>query len=68
MTNVATENIDLSFQTLYANLIEAMQDGVLVVTPQGDMHFFNQRFVEIWNLPAEVAGSRSDEAALGVCD
>lgn len=65
MTNGAAGNTDTPFQTLYANLIEAMLDGVLVVTPQGEMHFFNQRFVEMWNIPAEVAASRSDQAALG---
>lgn len=50
---------------LYRNLFEALPDAVLVVTPQGTMDFFNQRFVEMWGIPAEIVASRSDEAALG---
>jgi PAS domain S-box-containing protein len=43
---------------------EASIDGVLVVSIEGKMISFNQRFVEMWGIPEEVVETRSDEAAL----
>ncbi len=43
---------------------EASIDGILVVSEEGKILSFNQRFVEMWSLPPEVVASRSDEAAL----
>jgi PAS domain S-box-containing protein len=45
---------------------ETSIDGILVVSPDGEMISYNQRFVEMWNMPEEVLTSRSDEAALEV--
>jgi len=43
---------------------EASIDGILVVSEAGKILSYNQRFVELWNLPPEVVASRSDEAAI----
>jgi PAS domain S-box-containing protein len=43
---------------------EASIDGILVVSADGEMISFNQRFVEMWGIPKEVIGTRSDNAAL----
>jgi PAS domain S-box-containing protein len=45
---------------------EASLDGILVVSAEGRIISFNQRFIEMWDIPAEVVHSRSDEAALQV--
>ncbi len=39
-------------------------DGVLVVSPTGEMTSFNQRFIDLWPIPDHVVASRSDAAAL----
>ncbi|MDB6130250.1 MAG: hypothetical protein JWM04_1357, partial [Verrucomicrobiales bacterium] len=43
---------------------ESVLDGILVVSPTGDVLHMNQRFQEIWKFPAEVRASGSDELAL----
>jgi K+-sensing histidine kinase KdpD len=43
---------------------EASEDGILLVSPEGQMLSFNRRFVELWDLPSEVLANRSDLAAL----
>jgi sigma-B regulation protein RsbU (phosphoserine phosphatase) len=43
---------------------EASIDGILVVSEEGKIVSFNQRFVEMWEIPDEVIASRSDEAAI----
>jgi signal transduction histidine kinase len=43
---------------------EASIDGILVVSTEGKITSFNQRFVEMWQIPEEVISTRSDEAAL----
>jgi PAS domain S-box-containing protein len=43
---------------------EASIDGILVVDETGHMISFNQRFLELWEIPADVAHSNSDERAL----
>ena len=53
----------------FSNVILATQqetslDGILVVDKAGRMISFNQRFLEMWNIPPEVAESRSIEEAL----
>jgi PAS domain S-box-containing protein len=56
---------EVSFRT---TLLEAQQeaslDGLLLVSPGGDMLSHNRRFTEIWKLPDDVIASGSDEAAL----
>lgn len=50
----------------FRDLIEATIDGILVVSPEGEMISFNRRFVEMWEVPDDVLASRSDAAALEV--
>ena len=55
----------LRFQkTLLEAQSEASIDGILVVSTEGKITSFNQRFVEMWQIPEEVISTRSDEAAL----
>jgi PAS domain S-box-containing protein len=53
----------------FANIImktqqETSLDGILVVDEEGKMISFNQRFIDMWGIPADVAESKSDERAL----
>jgi PAS domain S-box-containing protein len=43
---------------------EVSIDGILVVDEAGRMLSFNQKFVAMWGIPAEVIDSKSDERAL----
>ena len=45
---------------------ETSVDGILVVSPEGEMLSYNERFVEMWGMPEEVLSTRSNEAALEV--
>jgi len=47
---------------------EASDDGILLVSPKGQMLSFNRRFVELWDLPPDVVASRSDAAALNAIE
>ncbi|MBI4063183.1 MAG: PAS-domain containing protein [Elusimicrobia bacterium] len=49
---------------LLGPLVEAVIDGILVVSEEGKILSFNRRFVEMWGLPDSVLESRSDDAAL----
>ena len=43
---------------------EASPDGILVEDENGKWVSFNQRFIEMWNIPPEVAALKSSEHAL----
>ncbi|MBW3549145.1 MAG: SpoIIE family protein phosphatase [Actinobacteria bacterium] len=43
---------------------EAGVEGLLVVSPAGEMISYNRRFAEIWGIDEEVLASGSDDAAL----
>ncbi|HMB93195.1 MAG TPA: PAS domain S-box protein [Rhodothermales bacterium] len=43
---------------------EASIDGILVVSEEGKILSYNQRFVEMWGLSPEVVASQSDDAAI----
>jgi two-component system sensor histidine kinase/response regulator len=43
---------------------EVSIDGILVVDENGGIMSYNQKFVELWDIPPEVAQSASDERAL----
>jgi len=43
---------------------EASIDGILVVDENGEIISFNRRFVEIWDIPSDIAESKSDEQIL----
>ncbi len=54
---------------VFSNIIlrtqqETSIDGILVVDEKGGISSFNQRFVDMWGIPPDVIGSRSDERAL----
>ena len=39
-------------------------DGILIVDQAGKILSYNQRFIEIWELPEDIAASRSNERAI----
>lgn len=43
---------------------EASPDGMLVVSPDGEMVAVNRRFAEVWGFPENVIDTRDDEVAL----
>lgn len=52
----------LRFQkTLLEAQSEASIDGILVVTPTGEISFHNQRFAEMWGISDELLAAKSDE-------
>jgi PAS domain S-box-containing protein len=56
---------ELQFKnTLLSTQQETSLDGILVVNEQRTIISFNKRFADMWNLPAEVIASGSDERAL----
>ncbi len=44
--------------------IESTADGILVIDPSGKITDFNQRFTQLWRIPASVLATRDDEQAL----
>lgn len=55
---------EASLSLLRATL-ESTWDGLLVVDLQGRIIEFNERFVDMWQIPREVLDDRDDERALG---
>ncbi|MEP6616515.1 MAG: PAS domain S-box protein [Ginsengibacter sp.] len=43
---------------------EASSDGILLVDAKGKIISYNQRFIDIWNMPPEITDNKDDEAAL----
>lgn len=58
-------NLEKSVSLLNATL-ESTIEGILVVDLNSNIVSFNQRFVELWNLPQDVVASRSDSRALSI--
>lgn len=59
----ADEELGQSLSLLRATL-ESTADGILVVDREGKIVSFNQKFVEMWNIPPAVVASRDDEKAI----
>lgn len=49
---------------LLESALDATQDGLLIVDTEGNIIQYNQAFIDIWELPEEVAESGDDERAL----
>lgn len=49
---------------MLAAIAQSSPDGVLVVAPGGEVLFMNERFPELWQFPASIVVSRSDQRAL----
>ena len=45
--------------------LNATADGILAVDANGKILFFNQRFVELWNIPQVILGTCEDNTLLG---
>lgn len=45
--------------------IESTTDGILVVDTRGRWVTFNRKFIDMWNLPPEIAERGDDDAAVG---
>jgi len=50
--------------SLFEATLEAMSDGLLVVDPKGQITAYNQRFLNLWRIPAELIEPRDDEKLL----
>jgi PAS domain S-box-containing protein len=50
--------------TLLTTQQQTSLDGILVVNEKGEIISYNQRFIEIWDLPLEIVESRSNERAI----
>jgi len=48
----------------HAALLEAVAEGVLVVDAEGRIVSFNQQFVRMWKIPADIMAARQDQRAL----
>ncbi len=59
----AEEDLRHSLSLLRATL-ESTDDGILVVDQQGRVVSYNQRFVDLWRIPASVMESREDDRML----
>ncbi len=59
----ADESTMRTLSLLQATL-DATADGILVVDREGKIATFNQRFAELWRIPASVLETRDDEQAL----
>ncbi len=47
-----------------ATILNAIIDGILVVSPDGKIVSYNDRFLELWQIPADVVAQKSDDRAL----
>lgn len=59
----AEEELKKALAFLSATL-EATTDGILGVDKEGRITTFNQRFVEMWNIPYELVAARDDDKAI----
>lgn len=58
---------DLRFRVALLNaLMEAIDYGIVVVSPQREWIFLNRQYVSLWNLPPDVAATRARDDALPI--
>jgi signal transduction histidine kinase len=58
-----TGGLEHTISLLHA-IIDATADGILVVDRHGCVTAYNPQFLELWNIPAELAARRDDDALL----
>ncbi|MCB9443382.1 MAG: PAS domain S-box protein, partial [Ardenticatenaceae bacterium] len=61
----ATENSLNTSLSLVQATLESTADGILVVSSQGKITRHNQRFLQMWHIPDELANSDDDDELLG---
>lgn len=49
---------------LVRGVLESTNDGILVVSNEGKILDYNEKFIEVWGVPREVLEDRNDEKAL----
>ncbi len=59
----AEDELKRSHSLLYATL-ESTADGILVVDSKGKITNFNQKFLELWRIPQELAAQKNDRVLL----
>lgn len=57
--------VEVRGQSLLRATLESTRDGILVIDSDRRVTMFNQRFLELWRIPPELAESRDDEKLLG---
>jgi PAS domain S-box-containing protein len=50
--------------SLLAGTLESTTDGILVVNDKGRIASYNRKFLELWQIPEEIAASEDDNLAL----
>jgi diguanylate cyclase (GGDEF)-like protein/PAS domain S-box-containing protein len=53
-----------SSETLLRSMLESTDEGILMIAQDGRVISFNERFIELWHVPKEVAESRHDSELL----
>ncbi len=51
-------------QITESSILNAFIDGILVVSPEGKINYFNSRFIELWEIPDDVISAKLDEDSL----
>jgi PAS domain S-box-containing protein len=54
----------LNSESVLRATIEAINDGLLIVSESGQILHFNSRFVELWSIPAELMTQKEDKMLL----
>ena len=62
---LAAEEAASSAISLLRSTLESTADGILVVDREGRIVSYNQRFVQLWQIPEEILLSADDGAAIG---
>ena len=55
---------DVFDEKLFQATIESVKDGILVVDYNGQILYWNQQFVDMWEVPPEILTNRNDEGLL----